>query len=93
MKLNLQNLELSDVILFIGVIGSIFGASSAYTNSTSKIETAMDELKSVKSEVIENRKLNYDQNVLLRDITVNMQHLAETIREIKEEAKENKKRR
>lgn len=87
MTFNFSKVELHDVILFIGVIGSIFGAAVAYSNNTSKVELAIHEMQTIKEDVSENRKVNFEQSLLLREISVNVQNLAETIKDMKTQSK------
>lgn len=84
MRFDLSKLEFKDIILAIGIIGSIFGAAVAYSSNTSRTETALEEIKTLKIEIFENRKLDYEQSLILKEITVNMNNLVDVVKELKQ---------
>lgn len=94
MKFDFSRMDVKDWVLIGTVVISMvtsaisYGKQSAQVNAamldqTNQIKILFKELTDVKIDVASMRNTNFDQSLLIREITVNVQNLAETIRDIK----------
>lgn len=70
MKLNLDNLELKDVILFLGIIGSIYASGNSSANSANRVESTYQEVQELKANQKKNDELNLSQTLIMERTTV-----------------------
>lgn len=72
-----------DFILYFGIIASIIGAAIAYGSNVQEITETKTDVKEIKVELKEKRKVDLEQTILLKETVIQIKHLAEAVGELK----------
>lgn len=83
MSLIVNKLDLKDIVMVIGIISSICGAAVAFAINSERIETSLKSVQAINNELDDNRRVNQEQNLILERVTINMNYMADQIKEIK----------
>jgi hypothetical protein len=85
MKINLAAIELKDIIMILGIVGSIVGAAAAYSTQATQQQMAYQEIVDIKKDLVKNRETDIEQSIILERVAIKLAEVAESMKDLKKD--------